>query len=153
MANGMNVLLVSLFLIAATAGGAAAENPVPEKLDIPSFAVATTDGEGSEKRSFSRSNPPFLHVNFALALSASNRYATTITLILEGGGTLLESVLFQGTLEEGVYDYLVPVGALPTEHGEIRAKVVVKNRVFPRKFTGESYYVYRQWEDTFQMGR
>jgi hypothetical protein len=138
--------LLALF-IAAASPLAAAE---PERLDIPTFAVELTDREGAPRESFSRSSPPHFTVSFALALSASPRYATRITLVhvtAEGGE---ESVLFEGNLEDGFYRFTVPA---PLVEGEATARIILKTRVFPKKFTGESYYVYRIWEGTYYTGR
>ena len=135
------------FFLATASPLAAAE---PERLDIPTFTVELTDREGTPRESFSRGSPPHFTVSFALALSASPRYATRITLVhvtAEGGE---ESVLFEGSLEDGVYRFIAPA---PLLEGEVTARIILKTRVFPKKFTGESYYVYRIWEGTYHIGR
>jgi len=136
-----------LALLVAASPLAAAE---PERLDIPTFTVELTDREGTPRKSFSRGSPPHFAVSFALALSASPRYATRITLVhvrAEGGE---ESVLFEGNLEDGFYRFIAPA---PVLDGEVTARIILKTRVFPKKFTGESYYVYRIWEGTYYIGR
>ena len=143
-----SLLLALLVLFTVTAAGA--EEAEPVKLDTPVFSVRMTDAEGMERDSFGRGNPAYFDINFALALSASSRYATTITLIMGAGGDITERVLFQGVLEEGFYQFFVPAGNLPSDRKEGTAKIVIKNRFFPKKFTGESIYVYRRWEGTYK---
>jgi hypothetical protein len=141
--------ILTLFPVAA----AGAEEAMPVKLDTPAFSVRMTDAEGLERDFFGPGNPAYFDISFALSLSAANRYATTITLILGAGGDVLERVLFQGTLEEGLYQYFVPAGELPSDHLEGTAKVIMKTRFFPKKFTGESIYVYRRWEGAYRIAR
>jgi hypothetical protein len=146
---GLPVLLLVLpALFSVTA--ARAEEALPVRLETSTFSVRMTDADGTEKDFFGRGNPAYFDITFALALSASSRYATTITLLLDSGGGVVERVLFQGTLEEGFYQLFVPAGKLPSNRKEGTAKIVIKNRFFPRKFTGESIYVYRRWEGTYK---
>ena len=145
--------LKSLFAAIVFAGMASAAPlaaATPEKLDIPIFSVVLTDSAGTPRETFRRSSPPYFDISFALALSASKRYATKITLIHITGGSGTESVLYEGRLEEGFYHFLVPA---PVVLGDVSARIVLKTRVFPKKFTGESYYVYRIWEGTYYVGR
>ena len=147
---GLRVLLLALFvLFSVTAAGA--EEGEPVKLDAPTFAVRMTDAEGTEQDSFVRGDPAYFEITFALALSASHRYATTITLIIGAGKKVEERVLFQGNLEEGMYQFFVPAGELPSDRLEGTAKIIVKTRFFPKKFVGESFYVYRRWEGVYRI--
>jgi hypothetical protein len=142
------IAVLAFFSVAAVG----AEEPVPVRLETPTFSVRMTDAGGMEKDSFGHGNPAYFEITFALALSASGRYPTTITLIMSAGGNVVERVLFQGTLEEGFYRLFVPAGELPSDRGEGTAKVIMKTRFFPKKFTGESTYVYRRWEGTYKIG-
>ena len=149
---GLRVLLFALAALALfRVAAAGAEEETPVKLDTPAFSVRMTDAEGVEQEFFGQGNPAYFDISFALALSSSNRYATTITLILDAGGNVMERVLFQGNLEEGLYHYFVPAGDLPSDRMEGTAKVIIKTRFFPKKFTGESIYVYRRWEGTYRI--
>ena len=139
--------LLALFCVTA----AKAEEAVPVKLDTPVFAVRMTDADGTEKDFFGRGNPAYFDINFALALSASGRYPTTITLIMSAGSDVVERVLFQGNLEEGLYQFFVPAGGLSSDRLECTAKIIMKTRFFPKKFTGESIYVYRRWEGAYRI--
>ena len=143
------LLLTILTLFCVTAAGA--EEAEPVKLDTPAFSVRMTDADGKERDFFVPGNPAYFDIAFALALSASSRYATTITLIMGAGGDVVERVLFQGILEEGLYQFFVPAGDLPSDRQEGTAKIIIKNRFFPKKFTGESIYVYRRWEGTYRV--
>jgi hypothetical protein len=146
---GLPVLLLvlpALFSVTAVR----AEEALPVRLETPTFSVRMTDAGGTEKDFFGRGNPAYFDITFALALSASSRYATTITLLLDSGGGIVERVLFQGTLEEGFYQLFVPAGKLPSNRKEGTAKIVIKNRFFPKKFTGKSIYIYRRWEGTYK---
>jgi hypothetical protein len=138
----------SIFLAAAVALPAGAAEPVLH--DLPMFSVELTDEQGDPRESFSRSSPPHFTISFALALSASNRYATKIILVHTTGQGGKESVLYEGNLAEGFYRLTVPA---PVAEGDSSARIVFKTRVFPKKFTGESYYVYRVWEGGYRVGR
>jgi len=140
-------VVLALLMLAATASPLAAAEP--ERLDIPTFTVELTDGKGTPRESFSRSSPPHFTVSFALALSASPRYATRITLVHVTAAGGEESVLYEGGLEDGFYRFTAPA---PVIDGEVTARIILKTRVFPKKFTGESYYVYRVWEGTYYIG-
>jgi hypothetical protein len=145
--------MLKRFLAALVFAGLASAAPLPaatpEKLDTPTFSVVLTDSAGTPRESFRRSSPPYFDISFVLALSASRRYATKVTLIHITGDSGTESVLFEGSLEEGFYRFLVPA---PLVSGDVSARVVVKTRVFPKKFTGESFYVYRIWEGSYFVG-
>ena len=147
---GPPLLLLALLTLfsAATAG---AEEPVPVKLDTPTFFVRMTDADGMERDFFGRGTPAYFDITFALALSASSRYATSITLIMGTGKDVVERVLFQGNLEEGLYQLFAPAGNLPSDRLEDTAKIIIKTRFFPKKFAGESFYVYRRWEGTYKI--
>ena len=149
---GLRVILFALTILALFRITAArAEEAMPVKLDAPAFSVRMTDAEGVERDFFGQGNPAYFDISFVLALSAANRYATTITLLLGAGGDVVERVLFQGTLEEGLYQYFVPAGDLPSDRLEGTAKIIMKTRFFPKKFTGESIYVYRRWEGAYRI--
>jgi len=139
--------LLALFVLATAATPLAAAEP--ERLDIDTFTVELTDREGNPRESFSRGSPPHFTISFALALSASPRYATRITLVHVTAAGGEEAVLFQGNLEDGFYRFTAPA---PVIDGEVTARIILKTRVFPKKFTGESYYVYRIWEGTYYVG-
>jgi hypothetical protein len=148
--SGLRALFFALLvLFSATAAGAEEADPV--KLDTPVFSVRMTDADGTESDSFAQGNPAYFDITFALALSASSRYATTITLIMDAGGDIAERILFQGVLEEGLYQFFVPAGKLPSDRMEGTAKIIVKTRFFPKKFVGESFYVYRRWEGIYRV--
>ena len=98
---------------------------------------------------FSPRTPVFYDIRFTLALSASARYATTITLILDADGIITEEELYKGVLKEGHYRFTAPAKQAIDEGGEGRYKIVFRTRFFPKKFTGESYYVYRVWEGSY----
>lgn len=143
------LLLVLLPLFSATTAGA--EESVPVKLDTPSFSVRMTDADGMERDFFGPGTPAYFDITFALALSASKRYATSITLIMGAGEDVVESVLFKGNLEEGLYQFFAPAGNLPSDRLEGTAKIIIKTRFFPKKFAGKSFYVYRRWEGTYRI--
>jgi hypothetical protein len=141
--------LFAALVFAGSASAAPLSAATPEKLDIPTFSVVLTDSAGTPRETFRRSSPPYFDISFALALSASKRYATKITLVHITGGSGTESVLYEGSLEEGFYRFLVPA---PLVLGDVSARIILKTRVFPKKFTGDSYYVYRIWEGTYSVG-
>lgn len=139
--------LIALLVLTVTSSPLAAAEP--ERLDIPTFKVELTDAQGTPLKSFSRGSPPHFTVSFALALSASPRYATRITLVHVTAAGGEESVLFEGGLEDGFYRFIAPA---PVVDGEVTARIILKTRVFPKKYTGESFYVYRIWEGTYTIG-
>ena len=65
-----------------------AETQEPEKLDIPMFQVQLADGKGTARKTFSGGEDVYVDLRFTLALSASDRYATTIIFIEDAGGTM-----------------------------------------------------------------
>ena len=139
-----------LFLLVAVPVVDAAE---PERLSRPVFSVTVTDGRGAERSAYSDQSPPYLDIQFTLALSASNAYATTFTMIQTADGDVKEEVLYKGSLDEGHYRFLAPVGSPPTAKGNVGIKLIMKTRVFAKKFSGESYYVYQRWEGSYNAGR
>lgn len=130
-----------------------AEAQEPEKLDIPVFEVQLADGKGTARRTFGGGEDVYVDLRFTLALSASDRYATTITFVQDADGTIAEKILWEGALGEGHYRFFASTGKTPGSNGEVMTKVILKTRVFPKKFTGESYYVYRIWEGSYAAGR
>ncbi len=124
----------------------------PQKQEMPVFTVSLTDGSGTLRDSFDRRMAPHVDMSFVLALSASSRYATSITVIQDANGKITEDVLFEGSLEEGIYRFRRPLPP-PAGEGEIRIKVIMKTRLFLKKFTGESIYVYRNWEGSYHYGK
>jgi hypothetical protein len=139
-----------LFLcLCGSAVPAAAQSPaqVPQLQDDPVFEVRLTDRTGTPRDTFSLLNPPFLDIRFVLALSASDRYHTTITAIDQAG---VETVLFKGQLEKGFYRFSPPL-PLPGETGQAVIRLILKPRFFAKKFTGQSFYVYRHWEGAYRM--
>ena len=80
---------------------AAAEEEGPRLLDTPAFAVDITDQSGGSVESFDRGTPPYVNMTFALALSASDNYATTITLIQDGGGKFRKKRSMRALLKRG----------------------------------------------------
>ena len=129
-----------------------AEAQEPEKLDIPVFEVQLADEKGTARKTFSGGENVHVDVRFTLALSASSRYATTITFIQDADGTIVEKILWEGTLGEGHYRFFASTGKPPGSSSEVMTRVILKTRVFPKKFTGESYYVYRIWEGSYAAG-
>ena len=117
------------------------------------FEVQLADGNGTARRTFSGGEDVYVDLRFTLALSASDRYATTITLIQDARGTIVEKILWEGTLGEGHYRFFAPTGKPPGSNDEVMTKIILKTRVFPKKFTGESYYVYQIWEGSYSFGR
>ena len=136
-----------VFLAAAEAPGAE-----PELLNFPSFAVTPATADGVETERFSSRDIPHFNMQFALALSATRTYSLRITLIQEVNGKIAEKQVYEGTLDEGTYSFLVP-GEPPPGYGEINAKIVMRVRMFKKKFTGDDFYIYRQWEGTYRYGK
>lgn len=125
---------------------------VPERLNFPSFAVTPSTAAGEEADRFGAGTIPHFNMQFALALSATRTYSVRITLIQDANGKIGETKLFEGTLDEGTYNFLVP-GVPPPGSGEIKAKIVMRVRMFKKKFTGDDFYAYRQWEGTYRYGK
>lgn len=143
-----------LAVMTGLAPAAPAQEIMPEKLEVPAvpgtFMVLMTDAEGGESEVFSRRNLPVFDINFTLAMSTSDRYPVTITLI-QGKE---ERQLYKGTLEEGYYRLLYPLPDLPVGSGEVTVKVILKTRIYTgKKFTGDSNYNYQRWEGTYRVGK
>ena len=143
----MAAMPLLVFLSAATAPGAE-----PELLSFPTFAVTPATAAGTEADRFSSRDIPHFNMQFALALSATRTYSVRITLIQDANGKIAEKQLYQGTLDEGTYNFLVP-GEPPPGQGEIKAKIIMRVRMFTKRFTGDDYYIYRQWEGTYRYGK
>ena len=142
--------LAFLFPLMAVPAAEAAE---PERLTRPVFSVIVTDERGEERSAYSDQSPPYLDIQFTLALSASDKYSTTFTMIQTVNGDVKEEVLFKGSLDAGHYRFLAPVGSPLTTRGTVGVKVIMKTRIFAKKFSGESYYVYQRWEGSYDAGR
>lgn len=141
-------------LAVSTPAGAQLE---PEKLDTPivgsTFAVLMTHQDGTEGEVFNRSHPLVLDINFVLAMSASDKYPITLTLIQDAGGEPQQTIIWKGTLEEGFYRLRYPVGDYPAGGGEIAVKVVRKVRIYEKRYSGQSSYQYTTWEGTYRVGK
>ena len=142
-----------LAVMTGLAPAAPAQDILPEKLDVPkvagTFVVLMTDAEGVASEVFSHRSLPVFDLNFTLAMSTSDRYPVTITLI-QGEE---ERQLYKGTLEEGHYQLLYPLPDLPVGSGEVTVKVILKTRIYTgKKFTGESSYNYQRWAGTYRVG-
>ena len=142
--------LVFIVLLAAVPPAMAAE---PERLTRPVFSVIVADERGDERSAYSDQSPPYLDIQFTLSLSASDQYSTTFTVIQTADGDVKEETLFKGSLSEGHYRFLAPIGNPPTAKGPVGVKLIMKTRVFAKKFSGESYYVYQRWEGSYNAGR
>lgn len=142
-------LLASLHVV--TAPGALAQEP--QKLDLPevggTLAVLTTYPDGTVGTVFNGSNPLVFDINFTLALSATDSYPVSFTLIQDD----VETPIWNGTLGEGYYKLRYPVDSLPASSGDIHAKIIMKVRMFAKKFTGKSSYQYYNWEGTYGVGK
>jgi hypothetical protein len=136
-----------VFLSAAEAPGAE-----PELLSFPSFAVTPATAAGEEADSFGSRDIPHFNMQFALALSATRTYSVRITLIQDASGKIAEKQVYEGTLDEGIYSFLIP-GEPPPGYGDINAKIVMRVRMFRKKFTGDDFYIYRRWEGTYRYGK
>ena len=143
------ILTVLFFALLAVPPAGAVE---PERLNFPSFAVTPSNAAGEEADHFRGGNIPHFNIRFALALSATRTYSIRMTLIQDANGKIEETVLYEGTLAEGTYNLLVP-GVPPPGRGEIKAKIVMRVRMFKKKFTGDDFYAYRQWEGTYRYGK
>ena len=151
--RSFSIVLV-LAVMTGLAPAALAQEIVPEKLEVPVvaglFTVLMTDAEGVESEVFSHRNLPVFDVNFTLAMSSTDKYPVTITLI-QGEE---ERQIYKGTLEEGYYRLLYPLPALPVSGGEVVVKVVLKTRVFVgKKYTGRSDYNYQTWVGAYRVGK
>ncbi len=142
-------------VLAALLLGSAAPAPAqePEKEDLPTFAVTTSNAAGEEMTVFPARSTVYYDIRFTLALSASERYATRVTLIRDADGVIAEEELYQGVLREGHYRFRVPAQQPLDARGEVRYKVVFRTRFFPKKFTGESFLIYRSVEGTYGFER
>jgi hypothetical protein len=146
-----------VLILAVTTGfapAATAQEIVPEKLEVPvvpgTFTVLMTDAEGVESDVFNHRNLPVFDINFTLAMSSSEQYPVTITLI-QGEE---ERQLYKGTLEEGFYRLRYSLSDLPVSGGDVASKIILKTRVFTgKKYTGESNYNYQRWEGTYRVGK
>jgi len=156
MKNRTLVMTLGLALLIAAAGPISAFAQEPEKVDVPvvpgNFAVLTTYDDGTPGEVFNRSRPLTLDINFVLALSATGTYPLTLTLIQESGKTKEELQIWSGTLEDGFYRLKYPV-TLPVSMGDVTVKVVMKVRVFVRKFSDKSSYQYTTWEGSYRVGK
>ena len=145
-------LLLSLH--AATPSGPFAQEP--EKLELPevpgTLAVLMTYPDGTVGTVFNSSNPLVFDINFNLALSSTGTYPTRFTLIEDDGGGPEETVIWTGTLEEGYYKLRYPLDHMPSG-GEVKAKIIMRVRMFVKNFTGKSSYQYYNWEDTYGVGK
>ena len=153
------VLLVSLLLVlpvVAAAPMTALAQVEPEKLEVPvvpgTFAVLTTYEDGSAGEVFNRSKPLLLDINFVLSMSATGTYPLTLTLIQEAGKAREEIQIWKGTLEDGFYRLRYPV-TLPVSSGEVTVKVVMKVRMFVKRYSDKSSYQYTNWEGTYRVGK
>ncbi len=142
-------LFLSLLLLLDPARPAFSQEPLRE--DLPVFNITTVNGQGEEMKVFPPRSAVFYEIRFALALSASERYATTITLILDNDGTISEELLFQGVLKEGNYRLTVPSKQAVIAGGEARYRIIFRTRFFPKKFTGESHLIYRAVEGSYSI--
>ena len=133
----------------AAAPGSAAE---PEQLNLPSFSVSPVTADGGATDQYGSKDIPHFDMRFALALSATKTYSVRITLIQDANGSISETTLYEGSLPEGNYRFLA-AGAPPPGFGEIKAKVVMRVRMFTKKFTGDDFYAYRQWEGMYRYGK
>ena len=128
----------------------------PEKLELPlvpgTLAVLMTYPDGTTGTVFNGSNPLTFDINFNLALSATGTYPLRFTLIMDDGGGPEETVIWNGTLEEGFYRLRYTLDPMPSG-GEIKAKIVMRVRMFAKQFTGKSSYQHYFWEDTFRIGK
>ena len=146
-------IVLVLAVMTGLAPAAPAQEIEMEKLEVPrvpgTFVVLVTNAEGVESEVFSHRNLPVFDLNFTLAMSTSDRYPVTITLI-QGEE---ERQLYKGTLEEGYYRLLYPLPVLPMSSGEVTVKVILKTRIYTgKKFTGDSNYNYQRWEGTYRVG-
>lgn len=153
--RGLLPTVAALALLAVPAGAGAQLEP--EKLEVPAvgstFAVLMTYEDGTEGTVFNSKKPLVLDINFVLAMSASNTYPLTLTLIQDAGGEPQQTVIWKGTLEEGFYRLRYPVGDLPAGGGPVAAKVVMKVRIFEKRYTGQSSSQYTTWEGTYEVGK
>ena len=154
--NKVAITVLGLLLAAITVAAPVALAQVPEKVETPvvpgNFAVLTTYEDGTQGEVFNRSKPLTLDINFVLALSPTGTYPLSLTLIQESGATKEETPIWNGTLEDGFYRLRYPV-TLPVSMGEVSVKVVMKVRVFVRKFSDKSSYQYTTWEGTYRVGK
>ena len=155
---GMGMLLGSIaVLLLVFMPLTARAQAVPEKLEVPAvggtLAVLMTYPDGSEGEVFNRSNPLVFDINFTLALSATETYPVTFTLIQEEGGKKTEKEIWKGTLEEGYYRLRYPLESLPSSSGDVNAKVVMKVRMYVKKFSGVSSNQYYTWEGAYRIGK
>ncbi len=150
-------LLWAAALLALASPRSAAAQAQPEKVETPrasgTFAVLLTDANGVEGDVFNSGNPPVLDINFVLAMSPTGTYPLSITLIQEAGSRKLETPVWSGTLDEGFYRLRYPVRELPAGGGEVRIKVVMRVRMFAKKYESSSSYQYYNWEGTYKVGK
>jgi hypothetical protein len=156
MIRKMAVVALCFTLSLIAAGPSRVFAQVPEKVDVPvvpgNFAVLTTYDDGTQGEVFNRSKPLTLDINFVLALSPTGTYPLSLTLIQESGATKEETPIWNGTLEDGFYQLRYPV-TLPVSMGEVSVKVVMKVRVFVKKYSDKSSYQYTTWEGTYRVGK
>lgn len=129
----------------------------PQKLEVPAvggtLAVLLTDSQGSPAESFTRSSPPVLDINFTLAMSPTGTYPLSFTLIQEAGGDKVETPVWSGTLEEGSYRFSFPVQDMPSGGRTVAVKLVMRVRMFIKKYSSESTYQYYNWEGSYRLGK
>lgn len=151
-----SALLAAALCLAAHPNDAAAQAQ-PEKLEIPkttgTLSVIMTDAAGMPGEIFGRGNPLTLDINFVLALSATDKYPVSFTLIQEAGGRKSETPVWSGTLTEGFYRLRYPVADYPASSGDVSLKLLMKVRMFTKKYTGESSYQYYTWEGAYRAGK
>ena len=141
--------LIAFALLLAPSPSLTAE---PDLLNSETFQVAVTDEDGKEKESFRPGETVYFDIRFVLALSEIDRYPVTITLISQAGGKTVETQLYQGQLNKGLYRLQTPYK--PSERGDVTAKLIFKTRVFNRQKSGstDSFYSYQRWEGNFRIG-
>jgi hypothetical protein len=162
--SGMNALSMArrlsfstmciLGVMAGLAPAALAQETELQKLEVPVVAglytVLMTDAEGVESEVFSHRNRPVFDINFTLAMSSTDKYPVTITLV-QGEE---ERQIYKGTLEEGYYRLLYPLIDLPVSGGEVAVKVILKTRIFVgKKYSGRSDYDYKTWKGIYRVGK
>ncbi len=139
-------------LLAASMPSMSSAQVQPEKLENPTsggtFVVKTTYEDGSIGEVFNRSNPLYLEIDFVLSMSATGTYPLTLTLIQDGE----ESQIWSGTLEEGFWRVRYPV-PMTAGSGDVPAKVVMRVRMFAKRFSGESSYQFYNWEGGWRIGK
>ena len=141
----------ALLAVAAAPAGAMAQAQ-PERLETPAsggtFVVRTAYEDGSVGTVFNKSNPLYLEIDMVLSMSATGTYPLTLTLIQDGE----ETPIWNGTLEEGFWRVRYPV-PMTAGSGDVSAKVVMRVRMFVKKFSEKSSYQYYTWEGGWRIGK